>query len=187
MAVKTFTSGEVLTSSDTNTYLANSGLVYISTTNFATASTTQFTSAFTSTYRNYRTYLEVKASSGTNFYIRFLVGTTVQTGNILCTNSYNQLSAATIVKNSRSDQYGLIGSAFGTYTSVYVIDWFNPQIADYTGYHANGIGGRSNTDSDYNDTFARNIVTTQIDGFEITTAGAATLTGTLRHYGVRNA
>ena len=29
MAVKTFTSGEVLTASDTNTYLANSGLVFV--------------------------------------------------------------------------------------------------------------------------------------------------------------
>jgi hypothetical protein len=29
MAIKTFTTGEVLTASDTNTYLANSGLVYV--------------------------------------------------------------------------------------------------------------------------------------------------------------
>ena len=32
MAIKTFTTGEVLTASDTNTYLANAGLVYITST-----------------------------------------------------------------------------------------------------------------------------------------------------------
>jgi hypothetical protein len=31
MAIKTFTTGEVLTASDTNTYLANSGLVFETT------------------------------------------------------------------------------------------------------------------------------------------------------------
>jgi hypothetical protein len=31
MAIKTFTTGEVLTAADTNTYLANSGLVYVKT------------------------------------------------------------------------------------------------------------------------------------------------------------
>lgn len=162
------------------------GLEYISTTSFTAASTMQFPSSFTSAYRNYRCILEMTASTGTNFYIRFLVGTTVQTGNILCTNSYNQLSAASIVKNTRSDQYGLIGAAFGTYTSNYLIDWMNPQVVDYTSYFANGVGGRSNTDSDFNQTFARNIVTTQIDGFEITTAGAATMTGSMRLYGYKS-
>jgi hypothetical protein len=29
MAIKTFTTGEVLTASDTNTYLANAGLVFV--------------------------------------------------------------------------------------------------------------------------------------------------------------
>ena len=34
MAVKTFSTGEVLTASDTNTYLNNGGLVYITSTIF---------------------------------------------------------------------------------------------------------------------------------------------------------
>ena len=162
------------------------GMEFLGTTTFSSASTAQFTSVFNSTYRNYRCILEMTASTGTNFYIRFLVGTTVQTGNILSTNSYNQLSAASIAKNTRSDQYGLIGAAFSTYTSNYLIDWMNPQVSDYTSYYANGVGGRSNTDSDFNQTFGRNIATTQIDGFEITTASAATMTGSMRLYGYRN-
>lgn len=187
MAIKTFTTGEVLTAADTNTFLANAGLVYVTSVTFGAGTTIQFTNAFTSTYRNYRCYLDVTASTGTNFYIRLLNGTTAATGNILCTNAYNQLSAASIVKNSRSDQYGLIGAAFATYTSNYMIDWIAPQATDYTAYYANGVGARSTTDSDWNNTFARNIVTTSYDGFEILTAGAPTLSGTLRLYGVRNA
>ena len=54
MAIKTFTTGEVLTASDTNTYLANSGLVYVKsqTVGSGVASVT-VSSAFSSTYDNY--------------------------------------------------------------------------------------------------------------------------------------
>jgi hypothetical protein len=187
MAIKTFTAGSVLTASDTNTYLANSGLVYITTLSPSTGSTIQFTNAFSSTYKNYRVIVSGTSNSGTNVYLRLLVGTTVQTGNILSVNQYNQLSAGSIVKNSRSDQYGLMGAMFPTYTSTYTFDFFNPQVADYTNWICNGIGGRSNTDSDYNLTACRNIATTQIDGFEITTASAPTLSLTATIYGVRNA
>ncbi len=186
MAIKTFAVGEVLTASDTNTYLANSGLVYVAQTTFAAAATVQFTNVFNSTYSHYRSILQVTGSTGTNFYIRLLVGTTPQTGNILSMNQYNQYSAASIVKNTRGDQYGLIGSAFSGAESQYIIDWISPFATALTSYCANGNGARSTTDSDWNLTWARNIVTTSMNGFEITTAGAPTLAGTLWHYGVRN-
>ena len=51
MSINTFTAGEVLTAADTNTYLANSGLVYITEAAF---STTALDGIFTSTYDNYR-------------------------------------------------------------------------------------------------------------------------------------
>ena len=54
MAIKTFTTGEVLTASDTNTYLTNSGLVYIKqqTVGSGVASVT-VSDAFSSTYDSY--------------------------------------------------------------------------------------------------------------------------------------
>jgi len=55
MAIKTFTTGEVLTASDTNTYLANSGLVYITE---AAISATALDGIFTSTYDDYRIVLQ---------------------------------------------------------------------------------------------------------------------------------
>ena len=61
MAIKTFTTGEVLTAADTNTYLANSGLVYVtSATIGTTVSSVTVSSCFSSTYDNYL----VKVSGG---------------------------------------------------------------------------------------------------------------------------
>jgi hypothetical protein len=55
MAIKTFTSGSVLTAADTNTYLANSGLVYVKSQTVGTGvSSVTVTSAFSADYDNYR-------------------------------------------------------------------------------------------------------------------------------------
>ena len=53
MAVKTFTTGEVLTASDTNTYLANAGLVYITSTSVGTGGSLTVSNCFSATYNNY--------------------------------------------------------------------------------------------------------------------------------------
>lgn len=59
MAIKTFTTGEVLTAADTNTYLANGGLVYIKSQTVGTGVTSvNVTSAFNADYDAYRiTYI----------------------------------------------------------------------------------------------------------------------------------
>lgn len=55
MAIKTFTTGEVLTASDTNTYLANSGLVYVKSQTVGTGvSSVSVTSAFLTDYDAYQ-------------------------------------------------------------------------------------------------------------------------------------
>ncbi len=74
MAVKTFTTGEVLTAADTNTYLANAGLDYIKTVTIGTGVTSITVSdAFSSTWDNYRVVIaNADASSADgNYYIRF--------------------------------------------------------------------------------------------------------------------
>jgi hypothetical protein len=79
MAIKTFTTGEVLTASDTNTYLANSGLVYI-TSGALSSTATQFVGCFTSTYTNYRIVVqEATLSAAADFCFQFLKSTTAQT------------------------------------------------------------------------------------------------------------
>jgi LAS superfamily LD-carboxypeptidase LdcB len=59
MAIKTFTSGSVLTAADTNTYLANSGLVYIAEGSTSTSVLgLNFNNVFTTTYDNYRIMID---------------------------------------------------------------------------------------------------------------------------------
>ena len=54
MAVKKFTTGEVLTAADTNTYLNNGGLVYITQGTVSAGTALSFTSQLSATYANYR-------------------------------------------------------------------------------------------------------------------------------------
>jgi hypothetical protein len=57
MAIKTFTTGEVLTASDTNTYLANSGLVFVKSESATSGTSLVVSDAFSATYDNYRIVL----------------------------------------------------------------------------------------------------------------------------------
>lgn len=54
MAVKTFTDNTSLPASDINTYLANSGLVYISTTTATSGSSVTVSNCFSSTFDSYK-------------------------------------------------------------------------------------------------------------------------------------
>jgi len=79
MAIKTFTTGEVLTASDTNTYLANSGLVYITSQTVGSGGVS-INSCFNSTYTGYRIVfggMLTTNTSGVN--MRFRTGSTDST------------------------------------------------------------------------------------------------------------
>jgi hypothetical protein len=109
MAVKTFTTGEVLTAADTNTYLANSGLVYVGGNTFTNTTAVDIT-GFTGTYSMYQVTFKVArhTGSGTNS----LVGTvrsstaagTAYYGASLSAN-YLGTVAATNTKNNGTDFY----------------------------------------------------------------------------------
>ena len=77
MAIKTFTTGEVLTASDTNTYLNNGGLVYLGVSTFSGA-TNNLTGIFSSTYDSYKIILkDVSIGVGGGYFTaRMLNGTT---------------------------------------------------------------------------------------------------------------
>ena len=101
MAIKTFTTGEVLTAADTNTYLANSGLVLVKSVVLTSAATSgsEFQSIFTSTYDNYRIVCRTLTASTNGSQPRFnfvYSGTTDQTTQHyfgLTTTSYNGTSS----------------------------------------------------------------------------------------------
>ena len=77
MAIKTFTTGEVLTSSDTNTYLANSGLVYITQATLTGASI-NIQGCFSATFDSYLLqFTNTKSTSSAIFvYWQLLNGAT---------------------------------------------------------------------------------------------------------------
>ncbi len=77
MAIKTFTSGEVLTASDTNTYLANSGLVYVKSQTIGNAVTSvQVTNAFSSTYDDYLVLISGGAGTQNDSIFTMTLGAT---------------------------------------------------------------------------------------------------------------
>jgi hypothetical protein len=83
MATKSFSAGEVLTSSDTNTYLNNGGLVYITHYTVPTgAGVNSFTisNCFSSTYDNYRVVWSGKLTNPTQIRGRLGVPGTTNTG-----------------------------------------------------------------------------------------------------------
>jgi hypothetical protein len=75
MAIKTFTTGEVLTAADTNTYLANSGLVFVASTTFSASSGVEMSNCFSSTYDNYEIHTTYYGSTGTNTSFQMMTGT----------------------------------------------------------------------------------------------------------------
>jgi hypothetical protein len=186
MAVKTFTTGEVLTASDTNTYLNNGGLVYISTTTItAGASTVTVSGCYTSTYDRYKVLIQTSSSAtGGLTFSMYPNGTT--SGNY--TSSMYQLATSGTVNTfntatSSALILGLTGSAnmvvsldnynaFASIGKTATIQWSSYDgAASYGGTSAYwSTNGTSNT------------------GFYISMAGGQTFgAGTITIYGYRKA
>lgn len=187
MAVKTFTTGEVLTAADTNTYLNNGGLVYITSGAPSASATINIDGIFTSTYRNYRIVLRGVASTGTPVYLRYRAASATLTDNIYSNTFNNSNNSTAVAGAARSDQYGLFPACYATYPSNLAIEFFNPQVTDYTTYTISGQYPISATDNGFGWWSGSNKVTTAVDGIQITTAAAPTLTLTYTVYGYRSA
>jgi hypothetical protein len=76
MAIKTFTDLTTLPASDINTYLANSGLVYV-TSGALSGTAVDFVGCFTSEFTNYRIVIDsITSSAGADVLYRLLQNTT---------------------------------------------------------------------------------------------------------------
>jgi hypothetical protein len=192
MAIKTFTTGEVLTASDTNMYLANSGLTYIGGGALSTA-TTNFQGVFTSTYRDYRIVIDnIGTSASADVYLRLLIGSSETTG----TTANNYWAYRGITSSSVSaDSAAAANVAFyigftsvGAYTGIghSIIDISNPQTANKTIASINTFYLTTGAFATRNGGCAFD-TTAQFDGFAIKSLSAATLTGNVLIYGYRQA
>jgi hypothetical protein len=185
MAIKTFSTGEVLTSGDTNSFLANSGLVYISATTLS-GSTTTVSNCFSSTYDNYLVVLNDLVLAGTGqILMQFATGTTDATANYSRQRFFAQTTATggsgASGQTSMSVGYGISGSQ-----NFLKMDISQPNLARKTFAQINEI---------YQDTLFPMIemnngmasTTTQYTGFVLTASGTTFTSGTLRVYGYRQA
>lgn len=107
MAVKTFTTGEVLTASDTNTYLNNGGLVYVTSATLTAASTVVVDSCFTSSYTNYVIKLwEIDTSAAGDVYFQVRAsGSTIATNYYWTRIGYSQFGASDNYGNNQTNFY----------------------------------------------------------------------------------
>ena len=129
MAVKTFTSA-TLSASDTNTYLANAGLVYVtSTTITAGASSVVVSNCFSSTYDRYKILIETNVNTGGGTQGLIFTPNVTNSGNY-SSLMYQIATSATIYgANSSAQSYFLVG--YGGYLqSMVEIDNYKPRIGN---------------------------------------------------------
>jgi len=183
MAIKTFTTGEVLTASDTNTYLANAGLDFIKQTAYTASSAAQVLSCFSSTYANYKIIISHYGSAGTTFAFQMISATnTVDNGGNYFGYGLAYNAGTTDIGGAGTTSQRCGGhSSVSTILCETVIDMANPNIAARTqanihAFDANGpavllLGTQVAT-------------STQYTGIQIVPA-SGTITGTIRVYGYR--
>ena len=183
MAVKTFSVGEVLTASDTNTYLANSGLVYISSTTIGTAVSTVTVTGLTG-YDSYQIVVNNSTlSTAANVSLTLRLGSTNSTTGYYGVFYYSDWNAGTSGQAGDNNAATFTYATGATNTSGFntIIDLVNMGKANpttirslhvrnivghYTGYHS---------------------VATAYDGFVISSGGATMTGGTITVYGYRMA
>jgi len=183
MAIKTFSVGEVLTASDTNTYLANSGLVYVTSTTFGGATALNIDGCFTSSFTHYLIQVNVVPNASTTlvYYLR-AGGTSNAANNTISTGYYQTMGTATVNGDTQAaTTYGKIGYGESTYGAVYNLWVWNPQTATTTFSHSDAV---ANNFTGHYDIIHQ--VSTQYDGIRLTTStGTPTLSGNVRIYGAR--
>lgn len=183
MAIKTFTTGEVLTASDTNTYLANSGLVYIKQQTVGNGVTSiSVTDAFSSTYDNYRIVYSNGVSAGASSLTIALTGSSTGYYAGVVGAAYTGGTSAINDNNNTSFSFAGIATPEGNSLDVTL---YNPFVAYRTGMQISGRVDIRGAGSAYSGGGFHN-VTTSYSGFTIT-CGAALTGGIIYVYGFRKA
>jgi len=189
MAIKTFTTGEVLTSSDTNTYLNNGGLVYINEVTYTGSTsasvTAQILGCFTSTYQNYQIVITHTGSASTTFSFRMISGTnTVDSGTNYFGYGLSFSGSATDQGAASATSQKCGGhSSDSTIPNETIIYLSNPNIAKRTQatIHAFDASGPNVL------LLGTQVTTTTVyTGIQLIPASGS-ITGTMRVYGMRQA
>ena len=183
MSIKTFTANSVLTAADTNTYLANSGLVYVTSATVGTAvASATVSSAFNSTYDAYQIIYSGGIMSG-DTAIGLQLGATV-TGyyGSYVYGSYGSTAVAGANDNNNT-KFSYIGGGdpYNGATAVFTLN--NPFLTKQTYVGAIGVAYSSNVGI-YTGRLANS---TSYTAFTIGPVSGTFTGGTITVYGYRKA
>ena len=141
--IKTFSTGEVLTASDTNLFLANSGLVFVKAQTIGTSvSSVTVSDAFSATYDNYKITLNGGTAAGA-------AAITLQLGASV-TGYYQGLSYVTYstgawnvlpVNNGAVWSYSMEALTTNMVGNLDLMNPFNAQITNLLGFYPGSVGG----------------------------------------------
>ena len=183
MAIKTFTTGEVLTAADTNTYLANSGLVFVKSQTIGSGVTSVTVSnAFSATYDNYRILVNTTGSLAQSIGCRLDGSSTAYAQFVI----YGDLGSNAVLgfQQTSGSEFRFVGGSSSTSnSSIACFDLLNPFAAAYTRmpsgpYFESNSMGTSN---------GEHRVATSYTGLVIVSGNGTFTGGTITVYGYRKA
>ena len=178
MAVKTFGS-EILTSSDTNTYLANSGLVYVTSASIASGTTSvAISSAFNTNFDAYRIVVTNGTMSGLTLIALSLTGATTGYYGALVYSTTAGTPLALATNNGASGTYSGVGTTNYVQLCMDIYDPFLAKPTRFCGAYA------SQTDFGTSNYFQSSA--TSYTGFTLSASTNFT-GGTVTVYGYRKA
>lgn len=185
MAIKTFTTGEVLTASDTNTYLANSGLVYVSTTTVGSAVTSvTINNVFTSTFDAYKLVARgVVCSTEGSAALQLTASTTPLTTGYYGALIFSGTGTLQQVVNTNAASFGFICAHGNTAGLSLDVDIHSPAKTEMT-WVANASYMRFEYYGSFN---AYSNSSSAYDGFKIFPQSGTLTGGTITVYGYRKA
>lgn len=180
MAIQTFTSGQILTAADTNTYLANSGLTYVASGSFSGAASFDMT-GISSTYVYYRAVFSTVTSATANLQAVLYNSATARNTLYYAGCGYaafdNTVGGA---NSSNNTAFFYAGQGTSAYRSQTVID-FRAKSAEQFTFTLQGF--EANTFRSIHSAGFRN-ATDAFDRIRISTS-TGTATGEWRLYGYR--
>ena len=159
MAVKTFTTGEVLTAADTNTYLNNGGLVWIKGVGVSgTVTSVNVTSCFNGNFDAYRVVVSnltiTTNTYGTVIFAKLLDGSTAASSNynygiprvdlangaVSANYALNGTSGIWVGNGNASDRTGAAFDVINPYSAYHTVFTGLVQASNSAGYSGAGAG-----------------------------------------------
>lgn len=185
MAVKTFSTGEVLTAADTNTYLNNGGLVYVTSQTIGSAvSSVTVSNCFSATYDAYKIMIINGGTASATIDLKLKMGSTATGyyGGQFGTKYTDGTFQGRGINNGADWTYA--GAAYST-GMIFHVDLKDPYVAARTMCQAYGQYNNAGTAWSM---FAGELAdTTSYTSFTITPSSGTISAGTIVVYGYRKA